>query len=82
MNLAICFFIREIKTKLNLKSKESFTSLSFKNVFLEENFQQGQPVPGYLKLKDMEMVLKYMGENKNKTTPWEKHKAEFKALWK
>jgi hypothetical protein len=30
----------------------------------------------------MEMILKYFGENKHKTTPWEKYKAEFKGEWK
>lgn len=52
------------------------------SVFLEENFKQGQPVPGYLKVRDMEMILKYMGENKNKTMPWTKYQSEFKPAWK
>ena len=52
------------------------------SVFLEENFKQGQPVPGYLKVKDMEMILKYMGEGKNKTMPWTKWQTDFKPMWK
>lgn len=52
------------------------------SVFLEENFQQGQPVPGYLKVKDMEMILTYMGEGKNKTMPWTKWQESFKPKWK
>ncbi len=52
------------------------------SVFLEENFKQAQPVPGYLKVSDMEMILKYMAENKNKTTPWTKWQKDFKPKWR
>ncbi len=51
------------------------------SVFLEENFKKAQPVPGYLKVKDMEMILKYMGEGKNRTMPWTKWQSEFKSTW-
>jgi len=52
------------------------------SVFLEEKFTKAQPVPGYLKVRDMEMILKYMAENKNKTMPWSKYQSEFKPVWK
>lgn len=52
------------------------------SVFMEESFGKGQPVPGYLKIKDMEMILKYMSEGKNKTMPWTKYQASFKPKWK
>lgn len=52
------------------------------SVFLEEHFKTGQPVPGYLKVQDLEMILKYMAEGKNKTTPWTQYQKAFKAEWK
>ncbi len=52
------------------------------SVFLEEGFNQPQPVPGYLKINDMEMILKYMAEGKNKTMPWTKWQEDFKPEWK
>jgi thioredoxin-related protein len=52
------------------------------SVFLEEKFTKAQPVPGYLKVRDMEMILKYLAENKNKTMPWSKYQSEFKPAWK
>jgi len=52
------------------------------SIFLEENFSKAQPVPGYLKVRDMEMILKYLAENKNKTTPWSNWQQQFKPKWK
>lgn len=52
------------------------------SIFFDENFVNPQPIPGYLETPTMEMILKYFGENKHKTTPWEKYKAEFKSEWK
>ncbi len=52
------------------------------SIFFEENFNNPQPVPGYLETPTMEMILKYFGENKHKTTPWEKYQKEFKGEWK
>lgn len=60
-----------------MKGRLSFPT----SVFLEENFTSGQPVPGYLKVKDLEMILKYMAEGKNKTTPWTKYQEAFKPEW-
>lgn len=52
------------------------------SVFMEENFGQGQPVPGYLKIHDIEMILKYMAEGKNKTMPWSEWQSGFEPQWK
>ncbi len=61
-----------------MKGKLTFPT----SVFLEEGFIQAQPVPGMLKLHDMEMILKYLGEGKNKTMPWTKYQSAFQPEWK
>ena len=52
------------------------------SIFFEENFVNPQPVPGYLEIPTMEMILKYLGENEMKTKSWDKYSKEFKGLWK
>lgn len=52
------------------------------SIFFEENFVNPQPVPGYLEVPTLEMILKYLGENQMKTVSWEKYSKEFKGLWK
>ncbi|MEZ5046786.1 MAG: DUF255 domain-containing protein [Chitinophagaceae bacterium] len=52
------------------------------SIFFEENFANRQPVPGYLELANMEMILTYLGENKQKTIPWDQYSKTFKARWK
>lgn len=51
------------------------------SVFLEKNFNKGQPVTGFLEVADIEMILRYMAEGKNKTMPWSKYQKEFKSSW-
>jgi len=51
------------------------------SIFFEENFKAPQPVPGYLEVPMLEMILKYLGDAKNKQTPWEKYRSEFKGTW-
>lgn len=51
------------------------------SVFFDEGFLNPQPVPGYLELNSMEMLLKYIAENKHKSIPWEKYSKEFKGTW-
>ncbi|MBL7754741.1 MAG: DUF255 domain-containing protein [Chitinophagaceae bacterium] len=51
------------------------------SIFMEENFQNPQPVPGYLEIPVMEMLLKYFGENKHKSVPWETWTKTFKGVW-
>lgn len=50
-------------------------------VFLDENFQNAQPTPGYLKVFQMESILKYLAGNNHKTTPWEDWQRGFQAKW-
>lgn len=52
------------------------------SIFFEENFVNPQPVPGYLEVPTIEMILKYVGENQMKTISWEKYSKEFKGVWK
>lgn len=51
------------------------------SIVFEENFQGPQPVPGYLDVPTMEMVLKYLGENIFKTTSWSDFQQQFKPTW-
>lgn len=50
-------------------------------IFMDENFQNPVQQPGYLELPVMEGILKYMGGNHNKTTPWNEFQKGFKAEW-
>lgn len=47
------------------------------SVFLDENFNVIQPIPGYLDGSKMEAVLNYFGTNSHKTTPWETYERRF-----
>lgn len=51
-------------------------------VFLMENFQNPQAVPGYQDVPKMESVLKYLGENKYQTQKWDDFQKEFKPVFK
>ncbi len=51
------------------------------SIIFEENFQGPQPVPGYLDVANMEMILKYLGENIFKTMPFPDYQKQFKASW-
>ena len=61
-----------------MRGKLSFPT----SILFDENFSNGQPIPGYLDVKMMEMTLRYIGENKHKEMPWEKYQASFKQTWK
>jgi thioredoxin-related protein len=50
-------------------------------VIMEENFQNPQIIPGYQDVKAIEPILKYLGENKFKTTPWEEFVKSYKVSW-
>lgn len=52
------------------------------SIFFEENFNNPQPVPGYLEVPTLEMILKYLGENHMKSISWDKFSKEFKGEWK
>ncbi len=51
------------------------------SVFMEANFMNPMPIPGYQDVKTMEMLLKYLGEGTYKTMPFDKYQAEFKPTW-
>lgn len=48
-------------------------------VFLDEEFNMIQPLPGYQKPDQFEMIVKYFGSNGYKTTDWSKWQEEFKS---
>jgi thioredoxin-related protein len=47
------------------------------SVFLDENFGMLQPIQSYLDAKTLEMVLKFYGEEANKTTSWDDFQKSF-----
>lgn len=51
------------------------------SVFMEPNFQNAMPIPGYQDVKNMEMILKYLAQGLYKNTPFDKYAAEFQATW-
>ncbi|MBK9152115.1 MAG: DUF255 domain-containing protein [Saprospiraceae bacterium] len=46
-------------------------------VFLDENFNVIQPIPGFQDVQSFEMILSYFGTDNHKTTPWNKFMAGF-----
>lgn len=52
------------------------------NVFMEENFQNPSPIPGYNPVPRMEMILKFLGEGTYKTQQFPEFEKSFKGTWK
>ena len=52
------------------------------SIIMEERYQNPQPIPGYLKVSDMELILKFFGENAYKTTQFPDYQKSFKGVWK
>jgi thioredoxin-related protein len=50
-------------------------------VILDENYQNPQPIPGYLDVPTIEKILKYLGENIYKTQKYEEYDKAFQASW-
>lgn len=48
-------------------------------VFLDEDFNMIQPLPGYQKPDRFEMIVKFIGSDGFKTTKWEKWQEEFES---
>ncbi len=48
-------------------------------VFLDENFNIIQPLPGYQKPDRFEMIVKFIGSDNFKTIDWKTWEAEFKS---
>lgn len=61
-----------------LRGKMSYPT----SVILEENFQNPQPIPGYLDVPTIEKVLKYLGENIYKTQKFEDFDKSFTPSWR
>ncbi|MEI8278840.1 MAG: DUF255 domain-containing protein [Bacteroidota bacterium] len=51
------------------------------SILMEENFLNGQPVPGYQDVTNMEMIMKFFGDNLYKTQKWDVYMKQFKATW-
>jgi thioredoxin-related protein len=51
------------------------------SVILEEDFQNPQPIPGYLDVATIEKILKYIGGNTHKTKNFQEFEKEFVASW-
>ena len=58
--------VHEIAQEL-LQGKMSYPTI----VFLDENMNMIQPLPGFREAKEMQPILEYLGENAYKETPWE-----------
>lgn len=52
------------------------------SIFFDEGFVNPMPVPGYFDVGTMEMIARYIAENKHKSMPFEKYKTSFKPGWK
>ncbi len=51
-------------------------------IFMDEQFENAQPMPGYLELNQMESILKYLGADLHKTMSWNDWQRQFKMEWK
>lgn len=50
-------------------------------VFMTENFQNPNPIPGYMQVKDMELILTYFGDNMYKRVKFDDYKKTFQYHW-
>lgn len=51
------------------------------NVYMEENYQNAQVIPGYQSVQQMEMVLKYLAEHIYRTQKFDEYRNAFKPTW-
>lgn len=51
------------------------------SIFTEDNFMNPQPVPGFLEVPKIEMILKFLGDNIYKSQPFEEYSKNFKGSW-
>lgn len=57
--------------------------LSFPStIILPTDGSQPQAIPGYLRVNDMELILKYFGEGHFGKAPFEAYQSAFKGKWK
>lgn len=50
-------------------------------IFMEEQFLNHFPIPGYQPVDKIEGILKFLGENAYKDTKWEEFMQDFKPTW-
>jgi len=50
-------------------------------IFMEENFQNPSPIPGYHPVDEMEKFLKFLGENIYKTEKFEQFNQSYSPTW-
>ena len=48
-------------------------------VFMDEDLRIIQPIAGYLKPKQMEPILEFIGDNHYKSIPWDDYKKDFRS---
>lgn len=48
-------------------------------VFMDEDLQIIQPIPGYLDAKTFDTISRYIGEEKYKDTPWAEYQKNYKS---
>lgn len=48
-------------------------------VYLDENLNKIQAIPGYYKPEDIEPILKYFGSDAYKNIPWDEYQKNFKS---
>ncbi|MEY3369188.1 MAG: hypothetical protein RI973_2343 [Bacteroidota bacterium] len=51
-------------------------------VFLDENLEVIQAIPGYRDAREFEMIMTYFGENQYQKVPWETYQEKYKPLTK
>ncbi len=49
-------------------------------VFLNEDLEVIQPIPGFKKAEVFEMIMTYFGDDKHTSTPWAKYQEEYVPL--
>ncbi len=49
-------------------------------VFLDENLDQLQAIPGYRDASEFEKIITYFGRNEHKRTPWETYQRNYKPI--
>lgn len=51
------------------------------SIFMDENFINPSPIPSYHPVPEMEMILKFLGENNYKSMKFEQFQKDFKPTW-
>ncbi len=50
-------------------------------ILMTENFQNPQPIPGYLNVQQIETILTYFGDNMYKHETWDSYSKTHKTTW-